>query len=187
MQRATLRAQRGSSRYPSRPLPAQAADQGWRGQVADTETSGADVRDGDYRALPAARERDRGGLDRECSHLSHRRAATMMLANRHSPQILDRRGWRHGASRRDEPVFWLFRDDRLRDGGHHVSDRRADFDPILRQVRVGFSNCHDPETHVMDIREALDQGSPRFPAGSGPVSCLSGGLLLGHPLIVVPL
>jgi hypothetical protein len=56
MQCATLRAQRGSSRYESRPLRAQAADQGRRGQAADTEASDADVRDGHYRALPTARE-----------------------------------------------------------------------------------------------------------------------------------
>jgi putative transposase len=37
----------------------------WRGQAADTEASGADVRDGDYRALPAARELGRAGLDRD--------------------------------------------------------------------------------------------------------------------------
>jgi hypothetical protein len=43
------------------------ADQGWRGQAADTEASGADVRDGDCRALPAARELGRGGLDRDVS------------------------------------------------------------------------------------------------------------------------
>ncbi len=36
------------------PPRAQAADQGRRGQAADTEATGTDVRDGDYRALPAA-------------------------------------------------------------------------------------------------------------------------------------
>jgi hypothetical protein len=37
MQRATLRAQRSPPRHPGRPLRAQAADQGRRGQAADTE------------------------------------------------------------------------------------------------------------------------------------------------------
>ena len=46
MQCAALRAQRGTTRYPSRPLRAQAADQGRRGQAADTEASDADIRDG---------------------------------------------------------------------------------------------------------------------------------------------
>ena len=53
---ATLRAQRSPSRHVCRPLRAQAADQGRRGKAADTEASGADLRDGDHRALPAARE-----------------------------------------------------------------------------------------------------------------------------------
>ena len=40
---------------------------GRRGQAADTQASGADVRDGDHRALPAAGELGRGGLDRDVS------------------------------------------------------------------------------------------------------------------------
>ena len=36
--------------------------QGWRGKAADTEVSPADFRDGDHRALSAAREFGRGGL-----------------------------------------------------------------------------------------------------------------------------
>ena len=67
MQCATLRAQRGSSRYSGRPLRAQAPDQGRRSQAADPEASDADVRDGHYRALPTARELGRGGFDRDVS------------------------------------------------------------------------------------------------------------------------
>src|SRR2546429_4262447 len=44
------------SRYPRRPLRARPADQGRRGAVEGTEAAPADVRDGDHRALSAARE-----------------------------------------------------------------------------------------------------------------------------------
>jgi hypothetical protein len=29
--------------------------------------------------------------------------------------------------------------------------------PVLKHVRGLFSDCHEPETHIMDVREALDQ------------------------------
>ena len=67
MQCAALRAQRGASRYPRRPLRAQPADQGWRGTAEGAEASPADLRDGDHRALSAARELGRGGADRDVS------------------------------------------------------------------------------------------------------------------------
>src|SRR5262249_41419771 len=47
------------------PLRARPADQGWRGTVEGTEAAPADVRDGDHRALSAARELGGGGADRD--------------------------------------------------------------------------------------------------------------------------
>src|SRR2546426_8378117 len=55
------------SRYPRRPLRARPADQGRRGAVEGTEAAPADVRDGDHRALSAARELGRRGADRDVS------------------------------------------------------------------------------------------------------------------------
>jgi hypothetical protein len=46
MRCATLRAERGTPRYPGRPLRAQTAGEGRRGQAADIEASDADIRDG---------------------------------------------------------------------------------------------------------------------------------------------
>src|SRR5215467_4209024 len=43
------------------------ADQGRRGTVEGPQASGADLRDGDYRALPASRELGRRGADRDVS------------------------------------------------------------------------------------------------------------------------
>src|SRR5436309_155426 len=56
-----------SQRYPRRPLRARAADQGRRGAAEGSEAAPADVRDGDHRALSAARELGRRGADRDVS------------------------------------------------------------------------------------------------------------------------
>ena len=53
--------------YARRPLRAQAADQGRRGEAEGAEAAAADVRDGDHRALSAAGELGRGGADRDVS------------------------------------------------------------------------------------------------------------------------
>src|SRR5262245_6011586 len=59
------RYERSASRYPRRPLRARPADQGRRGPAEGTEAAPADVRDGDHRALSAAREFGRRGADRD--------------------------------------------------------------------------------------------------------------------------
>src|SRR5215468_3025781 len=61
------RYERGAARHARWPLRAQAAEQGGRGAPEGAEASGADLRDGDHRALPAARELGRGSLGRDVS------------------------------------------------------------------------------------------------------------------------
>src|SRR5262249_31802373 len=60
-------AQRRTWRYPRRPLRARPSDQGRRGAAEGSEAAPADVRDGDHRALSAARELGRRGADRDVS------------------------------------------------------------------------------------------------------------------------
>jgi len=97
-----------------------ACRQGWRGTVEGTEAAPADVRDGDHRAVSAARELGRGGADRDVSGrvrcVGSRNITEALWGTRVSPSTVsdlkqedlrDDRGVAQSSDRGEHPYVYL--------------------------------------------------------------------------------